>query len=366
MRIGLLWLGILALSGCQPEKAVLTPVSNNVSVQTQAAKWLPSYLRQHRLVGQIRHRHTANLGFELSGVIATVNARLGQQVQAGALLAQLDTSLLHTEAKQLQANLEQLKACLTLNQSTYDRQQQLQQNGFQAQQQIDELTTEKQSLQAQLQQVQAALEANQLRIQKSQLQAPFAGTVSQLNLATGQVVGAGQSGLTLVPNQGADAHIGVPVALFDVVHQPNLSRSAAAQLHYQQQQLPAIARGHSAAIDPHSRTVEFRFDLPDKPVQGAWLDGDLIYLELQQNVAEKHLKVPLTALINGQRGRWNLLVAVPHEQSWQLQRRDVQILHSDDQFAMLTGAIHAGEQLVIQGLAALVAGQQVHIAEVAP
>ncbi|WP_084631395.1 efflux RND transporter periplasmic adaptor subunit [Ferrimonas senticii] len=347
----------ILISGCQPTAAEATSNSAATAVTTHAIEYQSHYQRLHRLVGAINNQQTSNVGFELAGKVANINAAAGDTVAAGQQLASLDTALLRSDRQRLLASIEQLQSQLELNQSTLERQLQLQQQGYQSQQQLDELNSAKRSLQAQLQQAQAALTSNQLQLDKSVLKAPFSGTVSQRQLAPGQVVSAGQTLFTLVPNQGAEAKIGVPVTLLNKV-----GNQFDYQLSHQQQPISAQLIGRSKAVDATTRTVDLRFALPQ---QQLWFDGDLIYLELTENIDAEVVQVPISALISGLRGRWNLMVATATDGQWHLQRRDIQIIHSNDRHALVQGAIEEGELLVTEGLQRLVAGQQVTVTKAA-
>ncbi|QIZ77097.1 efflux RND transporter periplasmic adaptor subunit [Ferrimonas lipolytica] len=345
---------LLALGGCQQQNTAVS-VAAPKPVQTAQLSFQPSYRIQHRLVGEVRNQRTSSVGFELSGMINQVHAELGDKVSSGQVLAQLDTDLLDTEALQLDAKISQLKAQIDLNNSTLKRQLALQEKGYQSQQQLDELNSQQQNLLAQLSQAQSALSGNQIRLNKSQLKAPFNGTVSQRQLAPGQVVSAGQPLLTLVPSSGAEARVGVPVMLLN-----KLGNHLDFHLRHGQQQLEAQLLGQSASVDPVTRTVDLRFALP---TEQSWFDGDLIYLDLAETVTASSAEVPISALISGMRGRWNLMVAKQHEGKWQLERRDITILHANHSSAVITGAVEADEYYVTAGLQALVQGQQVTLAE---
>ncbi|GAA4897787.1 efflux RND transporter periplasmic adaptor subunit [Ferrimonas pelagia] len=322
-------------------------------MQVQAVAFDNSYPVTHRFVGQINNASTSVLGLELGGVIRSVLADVGDRIESGQPLAQLDTSLLQAEAAQLEANRNQILAQLSLNRATRERQQTLQQQGYQSQQQLDELISQEASLQANLSELDAALQANDLRQQKSTLRSPYAGILSQRNLAPGQVVAAGQAVFTLVPEQGAEARIGVPVALLN-----RLKTEQAFTLLHGKEPIEATLLGRSAEVDSATRTVELRFALPSGR---SWLNGDLIYLSLVETVSQRATAIPADLLISGLRGRWNVLVAAPQEDGHILQRRDVTVLHTDQNQVYIDGALIDDEWLVSAGLHKLVQGQHVEL-----
>ncbi len=344
-------LGLLLLAACQPDGDGVSPPAPTV-VQVVPTHFSDHYPVAHRFVGQIRHTATSDLGFELPGLVELIEVQVGDSVAPGQPLARLDTALLATEAQQLGAAQVQVEAELDLVQATLKRQQTLGDQGYQSQQQLDELRSQQQRLKARHTELQAALEGNRLRQAKSTLRAPFAGRVAQRQLAPGQVVAAGQPVLTLVPSRGAEARIGVPV---DLLRQ--LPDDQPYRLSHRGQPLSAPLLGRGAEVDPITRTVPLRFALP---AEGDWINGDLIYLTLIQQMTHRALAVSPEVLLAGLRGQWNVLVAAKSDEGgYRLERRVVTLLHTEPERVYLDGALSEGEWLVVAGLHTLVQGQRV-------
>ncbi|MBY5922060.1 efflux RND transporter periplasmic adaptor subunit [Ferrimonas balearica] len=342
---------VLLLAGCQPAETALTIEKAPYPVVTQPLVTQDEYPITHRFVGRLYSSTTSQVGFELAGVVESIVVDTGKRVTQGQVLATLDDALLQSEAAQLSANLDQIEAQQSLVDATLKRQRTLESQGYQSQQQIDELLSQKNELAALAQQLSASLNANTIRRQKSRLIAPFDGVVSHRQLAPGQVVSPGQPVLTLVPEAQGEARIGVPVRLLS-----RLNAQDGYTVLVQGQPQPATLVGRSAEVNPVTRTVELRFALP--PLDNL-VNGDLVYLSVEERIPHTAARVPVSALTSGLRGRWNLMIATPSGDSYVLQRRDVTILHSDDQYAFVSGAIENDEQVVITGLQSLVAGQRV-------
>ncbi len=342
---------VLVLSGCQPGEPVTVATKAPYPVVTQPLITQAEYPITHRFVGRLYSSTTSQVGFELAGVVESISVDTGERVNRGQVLATLDDALLQSEAAQLTANLAQIEAQQALVNATLKRQRTLESQGYQSQQQIDELLSQQNELAALAQQLSASLNANAIRRQKSRLVAPFDGIVSQRQLAPGQVVSPGQPVLTLVPDAQGEARIGVPVRLLS-----RLADQDSYTVLVQGQPQPATLVGRSAEVNPVTRTVELRFALP--PLENL-VNGDLVYLTIEERIAHTAARVPVSALTSGLRGRWNLMIATPSGEGHVLERRDVTILHSDEQYAYVSGAIADNEQVVVTGLQSLVAGQRV-------
>ncbi|GAM56696.1 hypothetical protein JCM19231_3115 [Vibrio ishigakensis] len=93
--------------------------------------------------------------------------------------------------------------------------------GFSAEAEIDSLTSQQGVLEANALRVNAALRANQLKINKSTIKAPYAGTVSQRFVSLGDVVGMGTPTLTLLAEQDKEVFIGIPSAQLAKINELN-------------------------------------------------------------------------------------------------------------------------------------------------
>ncbi|BDY06300.1 efflux RND transporter periplasmic adaptor subunit [Ferrimonas sp. YFM] len=345
---------LLIATGCS-QQGKSAPVKPPLEVHAQQVQLQHSYPLTHRFVGKVYHPRTSDIGFESPGTVATIDVEIGQEVEAGQVLATLDTRLLRSEAEQLEATLAQNRADLDLNKATLKRQLTLSEQGYQSEQQLDELRSRKAQLQARQQQLNANLESVNIRLQKSTLKAPYSGTVTRRQLTKGQVTGNGQVAFTLVPDGAAEARVGLPVRLLE-----RLQTRQQWQASVDGQSLPVTYLGRSAQVDPGTRTVTLRFALPEQPTL---LNGQLLYLEVEERIVADTTRVPLTALTAGVRGLWNLYILEDlGDGSFQIARRDVRVLHADQEYAWVSGAIDDGDRLVSTGLQRLVAGQRVVLA----
>lgn len=345
---------LLMVTGCS-QQGKGAPVKPPLEVHAQQLQLQRSYPLPHRFVGKVYHPHTSDIGFESPGTVATIEVEIGQEVVAGQVLATLDTRLLRSEAQQLNATLAQNRADLDLNSATLKRQLTLSEQGYQSEQQLDELRSRRAQLQARQQQLEANLESVNIRLHKSTLIAPYSGIVTKRELTRGQVTGNGRVAFTLVPDGAAEARVGLPVRLLE-----RLQTRQRWQASVNGQTLPVTYLGRSAQVDPGTRTVTLRFALPELP---DLLNGQLLYLEVEEQITANAARVPLTALTAGVRGLWNLYILEDlGDGSFQIARRDVRVLHADQEHAWVAGAFDDGDRLVSTGLQRLVAGQRVVLA----
>jgi membrane fusion protein, multidrug efflux system len=350
MVIGLATMGLLSACGSEVKQH-----SDTVSYHTvisDTLKQTDSYQHSQTYSGTIRSANTTGIGFELAGKLNQINVDSGDTVTQGQQLASLDTVLLQAEQAQLSASLKQVEADITLAQSNLKRTIKLKQKNYVSEQQLDETEQQVASLLANQQRLQASLQATNLKLDKSVLLAPFSGEISQRHHNLGEVIALGSPVFTLIGRDQKLAYVGVPVDVAQKLTNGQQVDITVAQQHYQGQ----IA-GISAEVNPVSRTVQLRISLP----KGAYaINGEIAYLTLEQQIMAQGYWIPIDALTDGVRGLWNVYTLVSDTQGRsEVQRRDVEIIYTNEQQAYIKGAIKEGDIIITQGLHKLVVGQRV-------
>lgn len=321
--------------------------------QALTLEQVPGYQLTRRFAGQVLARQDADVGFELAGQIAEVRVNDGDRIEAGQVLARLDTALLATERSQLQAQLADNRARQTLNQANIERHGRLQAGGFASQQRLDELETERDTLRAAADALGAQLTNVDTRLQKTQLRAPFSGVVAKRYADQGMVVNAGSPVLKLQQQGEMEVAVGVPVPF---ALQLVVSQQVSVQLRGETLSASVLSIG--ADVHPITNTVNVRLLMPDS---ARGFNGDIVHLQMSEIIAEPGFWVPADAVASGMRGRWVVYGLVEQEGIYRVQARDVQIHHTEGDRVYISGALADGTKLVAAGIHRLVPGQAVSI-----
>ncbi|CAH0526180.1 efflux RND transporter periplasmic adaptor subunit [Vibrio hippocampi] len=340
---------ISVLAGCNPATESVDPTPKALSVQTQPLVQVDSYHVERQYVGTVKAGQQANLGFELAGKVEALLVDVGDHIEQGQPLVKLDTALLETELSQYQAQKHEVKAQLDLVNANLKRQRSLKSKGFSAEAEIDSLTSQQQVLQANLLRLDATIQANELRKNKSTIIAPYSGIIASRHISLGDVVNVGNPTLTLLAADDKEAFIGIPAYLVGKITANPEQTIKIGRTNY-----PATLLNSGALVDTQSRTVGLRYLLPQ---QAPVLDGELAYLLYQDEISETGYWIPLTGLIDGLRGVWNVFIV---NRDHQVERRTVEVLFANDQMAFITGAIEPNEQIIASGLHRIVPGQRVN------
>ncbi len=334
-------------------------------VEVATLKHSSSYDIEARYAGRVTARRSSNLGFERPGLLASVAVDEGAIVKQGDLLASLDVRSLEAQLAQARAAENEANARLALSNVTVNRQKQLLERKNVSQQRYDEARFERQAVAAQLAGARANLKALEVALELASIRAPYDGHVVSRMVDEGTVVSGGQPIFRLLETASLEAHIGIPPTATS-----GLVPGKTYQMEVRGEFYPAALSEVLAEVDPETRTVGaiFLVEAPFNAVRA----GELARVSLSQTIQQDGFWVPIAALTEGRRGLWALFVMAPDTAvdgvepvagQGVLERRTVQLLHTEADRAYVRGTLNDGEEYISSGTHRLVAGQRVRIAD---
>jgi RND family efflux transporter MFP subunit len=223
---------IAGLAGCSNEQrieAAAPETVSNVPVVTIQKVIVPNWLEA---VGTVRAAQTSQLASQLMGNIVAVEAREGQRVQGGQVLALIDDSqpraaLAQATAAELaaQKELSATESEYALAAVTLKRYQQLFEKQTVSPQEFDQVKTRYQSAearrdmaQAALAQAGAALTQARTLLGYAQIRAPFAGVITERRVDSGTLASPGMLIFTLEDTRNYRLEVTVDESDLQLVH----------------------------------------------------------------------------------------------------------------------------------------------------
>jgi len=304
--------------------------------------------RERIFHGQVVAADLTRVAFRIPGKIDHLAVQAGQRVVQGQVLAQLEDSIqrqvLADASAQYQLSRRQLERAENLHKR-------------------DALTAaQRDQLQASFRLAEANLKLAQARLSYTLVNAPFDGTVADVNKELYEAVSAGETVITVYRNDRTDVLINIPDILPAKGHQ---ARNLAAQ------QVRADFSGNpdgfmmrylkgSTARNPKTQAFQFWVTMPTPEIPFPPGLPVTITFDLQEAgfSTETGVIVPLTALD-----------AAAQEGVFQVWRYadgivnpvPVQVGRITQRGALISGGLHAGDLIAISGLSRLRAGQSVDI-----
>jgi membrane fusion protein, multidrug efflux system len=255
-------------------------------VQAQAARPELS-----AFAGEVRARHEPALAFRVAGKIARRLVEVGDRVEPGQALAELEPQDLSLQVDASRAQRDAARSELELAQSEFARQQSLRERGLASGSAFDTAQARLQAAQARAEAAGAQLEVSRNQAGYAVLRAPAAGVIAQRLAEAGQVVAAGQAVFTLAEEGDLEVAIALPEHAIATVA---AGQHVRVQLWSQPDRLlPGRVREIAPAADPASRTYATRIALDPGAAAVELGQSARVYFQAQ---AGSSLQLPLAAV----------------------------------------------------------------------
>lgn len=345
-------LGVFVLSQRSEEGPfVPTAAPDPITVDVIEVRMSESLTLEERFTGMVTPRRTSQLGPQTGGRIVRLNADVGDRVRTGRVLASLDTRALEAQLAAANASVAEAEASHKLALATVQRQETLLEKGHVSQQRVDEATAQADSAQARIDAARAQAATIQVEIDLARIVAPYSGVITARMADEGAIASPGQPVFELVENGRLEARIGLPAPVADTLEVGGLYT-----LTSDQGDVDTVLRAVTGVIDAGQRTVTTIFDVKDS---GSVSSGAVVRINLQRDVEERGLWLPVSALAEGERGLWAVYVVRDLEDQDRAQKSVVEIVHSEGDQAYVRGGIRDGDFVILDGLQRITPGQPV-------
>jgi multidrug efflux pump subunit AcrA (membrane-fusion protein) len=396
-------IGKLEPNKTQTQTATPTQIKP-LPVQTTKVQLAKSYQTVQSYTGEVVAKQTSEIGFERGGKLVDILVDEGDRIQAGDILAKLDTSNLAAQRQSLiaqkaqaaaklaelqngarseqiaaaQASVRDLEKQLELEQLKSDRREYLYAEGAISQEQLDEVAFNSQALSERLANAQSNLDELQngtryeqvaaqkaavaqlsaqitdleITIAKSTIKAPFSGAIALRYFDQGTVVETGKPIIRLVGDNQPEVKIGVPVDLA-----AKLSSGSRQVVEISGKAYPAQVKSILPEVDPATRTRTVILKLAANATVSP---QQIARLPITQTVATEGYWLPVTALVKSDRDLWSCYAVVTNDSNTsRVERRLVEVLETDGEKVLVRGTLKAGDAIVTDGTQRLVSGQLV-------
>jgi multidrug efflux system membrane fusion protein len=311
-------------------------------------------------LGTVTAYNTVVVKSRVDGQVLTVNAREGQEVKKGELLATIDPRPFEVQLQQAMGTMQRDQALLNTAKANLARNEALAREGVIAQQQLDQQRAETGQYEGAVAIDRAAINSAKLNLQYTRVTAPITGRVGLRQVDVGNVVHASdQNGLFVITQQH-------PIAVVFTLPQDSIptvvSRMRKGRLPVQafgRDDLNALAQGYLETldnqIDPTTGTVKLKavFDNTEATL---W-PNQFVNIHLQIETRKQALVIPTQAIQHGQDGEFVYVVG----NDGGAQVRQVKVALTQGDKTILAGGVQAGEQVVTEGQDKLQPGAKVDV-----
>jgi RND family efflux transporter MFP subunit len=339
------------LTACSAETAPAPRAERPVQVQSVAYQAEDA---SRDFVGVVRARYETDLGFRVAGKMVARLVNMGDRVHAGDVVARLDPEDLRLQVESAEAELAAATTNLNQTSTDFERYETLKARGYASVADFDRKTAAKGEAESRLARAKRSLDLARNQLDYAELKAGADGVITATLAEPGQVVSLGQPVVKLAHRGEKEAVVALPENWLAK------ARGAAATVtlwsdngrHY-----PARLRELSPQADQATRTYAARFTILDP--------DDSIALGMTATVALKPAgeamvaKLPLSAVLSRGSGA-SVYVVNP---AGELALRPVTVASFNEDDALITGGVTAGEKVVTLGVQKLEPGLKVRSIE---
>ncbi len=331
------------------------------------------YRVQRSFVGRVEARQQSMMGFEIGGLVTSVAVEEGDAVDAGTVIASLDTARLEARLLELEAAREIANANRTLAELTFDRTHASARQNAVSLQELDNARQALAAASAAERQAEAIVNSIRVDIEKSVIRAPFDAVIAERLVDAGKVVDAGEPIAMLFERSGPQVRLGVGGNFAT-----EFIEGTSVELLVSDRSVSGRVLRVLPTRDGVSRDVAVlvRLDVS----LGLSLDlshdnlrqGDLARYAMEVPVVADGFWVPIGALAESERGLWSLYRIVgepdPNHPSNGLvvTRVEVEVLHAETDRAFVRGPLTEGDWFVADGLHRITPGMRVRLGNEVP
>ena len=315
-------------------------------------------------LGTLTALNTAVVRAKVDGELKALRFTEGQQVQAGALLAEIDARATEVLLQQAEGQLMRDQAQLRNAQLDLQRYRDLLAKDAIARQQVETQEALVRQLQGTVQSDQAQVDSAKLQLSYTRVTAPIAGRLGLKQVELGSLVRAGDAAgiVTITQTQPMAVVFAVPETHVPLIQRKLRQGEKLAVQAWDRDMKEKLAEGQVSTtdntIDTATGTLKLKALLDNR--DGALFPNQFANMRLQLDVLKNRLVVPTSAVQRGSIGTF--VVVVQPDNTVKTQRVQLDAVDGDWQAVQpLQGELKPGARVVTDGADRLRDGSRVEI-----
>ena len=343
-------------SSTQTAKAA-TPAAVPVVVTEAAQQDVPIY---YDALGTVSALNTVAIRAQVNGQIVSVDFRQGQDVHKGDVLAKIDPAPFQAAFDQAVAKKSEDEAQLIDNEKDLARFKTLVIRNAETQQNVDAQQAKVDQTKATIDADQAAIEAARTQLNYATITAPIGGVVGFRQVDIGNIIHTNDLSPLTVLTQIKPCTVVFTLPQNDLgpVREAML-RGTVSVLAFDQDNKKQLAEGKllliNNQIDQNTSTIQLKAEFPNQD-ERLW-PGAFVHIHILITTRKDAVTVPAVALQRGPDGFY-VWVIKPDDTA---EQRPIEAEPVNEELAIATKGLNAGERVVVDGQSRLDVGTHVAI-----
>jgi multidrug efflux system membrane fusion protein len=310
-------------------------------------------------IGTVQAFNTIAIKSRVDGPIVAVDFTEGQEVEAGAMLFEIDPRPYRAALAQAKAAKDKDTASLDSAQLDFERSSKLLSRGFQTQQTFDQQRATVGQLKAAIEGDQAQIDTAALNLEYTQIRAPISGRLGARLVDIGNLVRAGDATPLVMMTQVRPVFVSftLPQQNFEDVRDQQTKAPLAVKA-YSSDDARELAVGRLTlidnAIDALTGTIRLKAQFENEN-ERLW-PGQFVNVRVVLNTRRGVPTVPAQAVQDGPDG-YIIYVVGPGDR---VHRKTIEVAAIQDGIAAVTQGLSPGERVVVNGQFRLTEGARVN------
>ncbi len=350
--LGVTALGLALVTGaCGGEAAAPEPALRPVRYQEVVAA---AGERARTFSGVARAGTESRLSFRVAGTVQRIDAAVGQEVAAGAVLAQLDATQYRLQVREAEAGVAQAEAAMRNAEAEYQRVRWLYEGENASKSQLDAARAAAESARAALEGGRNRLELARSQLDDTTLRAPAAGSVAAVPVEVNENVQIGQMVVLLTSGSRSEVEVGVPGVLIAQVRE-----GAAVEITFDALpggRFPAVVTEVGVAATGAGATfpVTVRLERPETAIRSG-MTAEVTFRFAGSEPVQR-IVVPAVAVGEDRQGRFVFVVEDRGDATAVVHRRPVEVGELTTEGLEVTSGLEDGELIATAGVQGLTDG----------
>ncbi len=358
-RSAVLFLGVaVGLAACEekpPEKTEVVRPVRAIQVGPSAA------LGERALSGRAKAAREVTLAFRVGGTVVERFVDVGDRVDRGTIVAQLDPDPYQAEVDRIKAELARAQASLVNAEQQFARVMALVEKGHYSKAKGDRAKAARDIAKAEVQAYQAALTKAELDLSYTRLQAPFAGRVVAIYVERFEDVRAQDPVVRILDTTQIELVVDVPDSL--IAYVPFLEEAEVVFDSFPEVELVATVKEIGTEASPTTGTypVTLIMEQPENVQILPGMSGRAVARKMRDIDVQQRLLVPPSAIFADDADVDRKLVWVVDPGSGVVEPREVVLGRVTAAGITVEDGLEAGDWVVVAGVHSLRSGQKVRI-----
>ncbi|MFA8433500.1 MAG: efflux RND transporter periplasmic adaptor subunit [Marinifilaceae bacterium] len=310
-------------------------------------------------LGTARSNKEINLSFRTSGILTTLNIAVGQKVNEGDLLAQLDNTEAILSLEQAVASLNSAKSNLNTASSSLERTRTLFEKGSASLSDYENSKSSFANAKANYQSAERTVDIRKKQVSYGVIYAPANGVIASRNVEINENVNAGQLVSTLNAGNKMEVSLGIPENMINRIQQ-NMKVKI---------QFPALKSKNftgyvneiSPSVDVNTSTypVRIRIEKASKEIKSG-MAADVTF-SFDEKIKQEALIVPITAVGEDRKGNFVFLIQSEDGKTGTVRKQHFTIGELTANGFIVKKGLKPGQKVATAGLQTLLDGQKVRL-----